>query len=205
MKTFNYLPKLTVLLSIFLMISCQNDELNDDLQTQSKASLFELMNSQTIETANRSANAPGNDPIAAIAIGAGFNELVDALVYVDTELNAGLVDLFLNGKDQYTVFAPTDEAFMNLYTALGITDITDLDAALVLDVLLYHVTDGRRSSNSVVPRRNYRTIETLLGSTFQVTPQAEIMAIGNTANIILADISASNGVIHVIDQVILPL
>lgn len=205
MKTINFLPKLTVLLSIFLMISCQNDELNDDLQTQSKASLFELINSQTDEAASRSANAPGSDPIAAIAIGAGFNELVDALVYVDSELNAGLVDLFLNGKDQYTVFAPTDEAFMNLYSALGITDITDLDAALVLDVLLYHVTDGRRSSNSVVPKRNYRTIETLLGSTFQVTPQAEIMAIGNTANIIAADISASNGVIHVIDQVILPL
>ena len=205
MKTINFLPKLTVLLSIFLMISCQNDELNDDLQTQSKASLFELINSQTNEAASRSGNAPGSDPIAAIAIGAGFNELVDALVYVDTELNAGLVDLFLNGKDQYTVFAPTDEAFMNLYSALGITDITDLDAALVLDVLLYHVTDGRRSSNSVVPKRNYKTIETLLGSTFQVTPQAEIMAIGNTANIVAADISASNGVIHVIDQVILPL
>lgn len=199
MKTFYSFPKLAVLLSILLVFSCQTNEMDDELQTNfEKPSLYEVMSTEY-------RNAPGNDPIAVIAIEGGFNELVEALSYVDSELDAGLVNLFLNGKDQYTVFAPTDDAFMALYDALGISDITDLDASLVLDVLLYHVTDGRRASNSVVPRRNYRTIETLLGATFQVTPDAQIMAIGNSANIIAADISASNGVIHVIDQVILPI
>ena len=50
-----------------------------------------------------------------------------------------------------------------------------------------------------------RKIETLLGENFYVYPNASIQAIGNTANITVADISASNGIIHVIDTVILPI
>jgi uncharacterized surface protein with fasciclin (FAS1) repeats len=150
-------------------------------------------------------NAPGTQSIAQIAIDAGFSELVSALAYVDAELNAGLVDLFLNGTDQYTVFAPTNQAFLNLYSALGVDSIDDLPADLVLDVLLYHVVEGRRAANSVVPKKNNKNISTLLGVDFTVSPQAQITAVGNTANIVAADISASNGIIHVIDTVILPI
>lgn len=153
----------------------------------------------------KAAPAKGSESIAEIAINAGFNELVAALSYVDAELETGLVDLFLNGTDQYTVFAPTDMAFTNLYGALEIGGITDLPAELVLDVLLYHVTGGRRAANSVVPKRMDRTIETLLGESFTVKSDGSIQAIGNTANIAAADISASNGIIHVIDAVILPI
>lgn len=157
------------------------------------------------ESAMKGAPKKGTESIAGIAIGAGFSELVEALVYVDQELNAGLVDLFSNGKDQYTVFAPTNDAFEALYSALGIDDITDLDAELVLNVLLYHVTEGRRGANSVVPPVKAREIETLLGETFTVDSMGKITAIGNTASIAAADISAKNGIIHVIDTVILPI
>jgi uncharacterized surface protein with fasciclin (FAS1) repeats len=127
-------------------------------------------------------------------------------VYVDTELDAGLVDLFLNGTDQYTVFAPTNEAFENLYKELGIGGITDLPAELVLDVLLYHVTEGRRAANSVVPPVRPRAITTLLGATFTVDSDGGITDIaGQEVNIVAANISASNGIIHVIDTVLLPL
>ncbi len=155
----------------------------------------------------KAAIAPGDESIAEIAINNDFNELVEALSYVDMELGTGLVDMFLNGTDQYTVFAPTDMAFENLYDALGVDvdDITDLPPELVLDVLLYHVTEGRRASNSVLPKKHQRKIETLLGVMFYVNPDASIEAIGNTANIIAADISASNGIVHVIDAVILPI
>jgi uncharacterized surface protein with fasciclin (FAS1) repeats len=157
-------------------------------------------------TPPRPAPAPGTDSIAQIAIDAGFTELVGALVYVDTELGTGLVDLFLNGTDQYTVSAPTNEAFENLYTTLGIDGISDLPAELVLDVLLYHVTEGRRAANSVVPPVRDRVITTLLGATFTVDRNAVITDIaGQQANIVVANISASNGIIHVIDTVILPL
>ncbi len=155
---------------------------------------------------DRRAPAPGSESIAEVAIGAGFDELVGALMYVDDELDAGLVNLFLNGKDQYTVFAPTDEAFEGLYEFLEIDGISDLPAELVLDVLLYHVTDGRRAANSVVPPVRNRTITTLMGKTFSVNSGGEIFDIfGQTATIAIPDISASNGIIHVIDTVILPL
>jgi uncharacterized surface protein with fasciclin (FAS1) repeats len=160
---------------------------------------------QTVEASSRNAApAPGDLPIAQIAINSGFSELVSALTYVDAQLNTNLVDMFMNGKDQYTVFAPTNAAFQSLYTALNVTQISDLPATLVRDVLLYHVVDGRRAANSVVPRVGNRTMPTLLGATFSVDNQGQITAIGNTANITSANISASNGIIHVIDAVILP-
>jgi uncharacterized surface protein with fasciclin (FAS1) repeats len=160
----------------------------------------------SIEALYARAPAPGAQSIAAIAIAAGFTELVGALVYVDEELDAGLVELFLNGTDQYTVFAPTNEAFEDLYDFLGITEISDLPPELVLDVLLYHVTEGRRAANSVVPPVRPRSITTLLGATFSVDRNGVITDIaGQKVNIVAADISASNGIIHVIDTVLLPL
>ena len=152
------------------------------------------------------APAPGPGSIAEIAIDAGFSELVGALAYVDAELETGLVDLFLNGTDQFTVFAPTNEAFEGLYDFLGIEEISDLPAELVLDVLLYHVAEGRRAANSVVPRVGERSITTLLGVTFTVNNEAVITDIfGQEASIVAPNISASNGIIHVIDTVILPI
>ena len=152
------------------------------------------------------APAPGSESIAEIAIAANFDDLVDALVYVDEELGAGLVDLFLNGTKQFTVFAPTNEAFEGLYEELEIDGITDLPAELVLDVLLYHVAEGRRAANSVVPPVRTRSVNTLLDESFSVNRNAVITDIaGQEVNIEAANISASNGIIHVIDTVLLPL
>ena len=150
-------------------VSC--DKANDDyLPTASEVELKSAENSKAVKK--------GEESIAEIAIGAGFNELVAALSYVDAELDAGLVNLFLNGTDQYTVFAPTDDAFTALYGALGIDGIQDLPAETVLKVLLYHVTEGRRAANSVVPKNGVRTIETLSGETFNVDNQGMIWAVG---------------------------
>jgi uncharacterized surface protein with fasciclin (FAS1) repeats len=206
MKTKNF--KLFGSLKAFILIavlsimtfSCDNQEIQEmDEINLSKTEIGENLRS------SNSAPKKGGTPIAGIAINAGFNELVGALVYVDKELNAGLVDLFMNGKDQYTVFAPTDAAFKKLYTDLGKEKITDLPPALVLDVLKYHVVEGRRAANSVVPPNGSRTITTLLGATFSVDTMGMISAVGNTATITTANISASNGIIHVIDTVLLPI
>lgn len=157
-------------------------------------------------------NKPGTSPIAQIAIDNGFTQLVSALMYVDKELNAGLVNMFMNGKDQYTVFAPTDAAFQALYTTLSgklgtpITKISDLPASLVLNVLKYHVTGGRRASFSLLPKSGMREVTTLLpNATFSISPTGMITAVGNTAQITTADINASNGIVHIIDHVILPI
>jgi uncharacterized surface protein with fasciclin (FAS1) repeats len=173
-------------------------------------------------TANPNANrapAPGPDTIADIVVAAASDEdepqftlLLAALEYT------GLTGVFTGGG-QYTVFAPTDQAFIDLVTAVAPLLDEDVLAAegpfaaiddllgenTVANVLLYHVTDGRRAANSVVPPRNPRTITTLLGATFSVDSSAEITAVGNSAQIVAPNISASNGIIHVIDTVILPV
>lgn len=164
---------------------------------------------------SQGAPAPGKDAIAQIAIDAGFTELVGALQYVDAELNTGLVELFLNGKGQFTVFAPDDQAFTALYQLLStvvgapIDEITDVDPTLVLKVLQYHVVEGRRAAVSVVPRNGERQLRTLLGESFAVRADGTIRDAlsGDSrvdATIRAADISARNGIIHVIDQVIVP-
>jgi uncharacterized surface protein with fasciclin (FAS1) repeats len=182
-----------------VIISCDNQEIQGMDAANSTATAAGL----TSKSEN-SAPKKGDDPIAKIAIDADFNELVAALDYV------GLVPLFLEGKDQYTVFAPTDDAFKNLYIALSnetteITQITQLDSTLVLNILKYHVVEGRRAANSVVPKNGSRTITTLLGSTFSVDTNGMITAVGNTANITSPNISASNGIIHEVDAVLLPI
>jgi len=190
-KTFKLITTLKVValvvITSFSLASCSTDETNESASFEKRAP------------------AKGNASIAEIASNAGFNELISALVYVDSELNTGFVNLFANGKDQYTVFAPTDQAFKNLYSALNVNSITELPAPLVRDVLLYHVAEGRRAANSVVPKNGTREITTLLGNQFSVTPNGSINAIGNSATITTANISASNGIIHVIDTVLLPI
>ena len=217
MKTLNYkvlkVSKPSTLLCMFmftfLFTSCEKEEAITAGPNEAEMAVFDLLqfseDQDTFNSRRKGAPAKGDDPIAAIAIAGGFGELVDALFYVDEELDAGLVNLFLNGTDQYTVFAPTDEAFGALYSVLNINSTRDLPAELVLDVLLYHVTEGRRASNSVVPPVRPRNIKTLLGVSFSVNSEGQITAVGNTAGIIAPDISASNGIIHVIDSVLLPI
>jgi uncharacterized surface protein with fasciclin (FAS1) repeats len=164
------------------------------------------------------APAPGDMTIVEIAEAQGFTLLLAAVNYIaetnpESELVAELLD-----RSQRTVFAPTDEAFVALVTALDEAfddfdpdnPFASIDELLgmgtVEDVVSYHVTNGRRASNSVVPHRRERVIKTLLqGATFSVTTEGQILAVGNTAGIALADVSASNGIIHVIDAVILPV
>jgi uncharacterized surface protein with fasciclin (FAS1) repeats len=155
---------------------------------------------------SKRAPAPGSASIATIATTAGFSELVGALVYVDGELGTDLVDRFSTRRGQYTVFAPTNAAFQKLYADLGVSSIDQLPPELVRDVLLYHVTPGRRAANSVVPPVRPRSITTLLGSSFSVDRNGVITDTrGQQISIVSPNISANNGIIHVVDTVLLPL
>jgi uncharacterized surface protein with fasciclin (FAS1) repeats len=170
-------------------------------------------NATVSELEAKAAPAKGTQTIVELALGnPNFSELVEALQYVDAApLSAGLIPA-LNGTDQYTVFAPTNQAFEDLYKFLGISNITDLPQGLVAAVLQYHVTKGRRAANSVVPPVGERRIQTLLtGANFTVDRNKVITATGSTNNIgknnatiTTANLSASNGIIHVINQVIIP-
>lgn len=134
----------------------------------------------------------------ALAAGATpqFTVLVQALSA------AGLVNS-LNGTGPFTVFAPTDAAFAALLAELGISRQALLaDTALLTRVLTYHVLPSRVLKADIVPGT---PITTLQAQTFTVTPSLAITdQRGRSANIAATDVLASNGVIHVIDRVILP-
>jgi uncharacterized surface protein with fasciclin (FAS1) repeats len=175
-------------------------------------------------TADMAGGDKGDTPITLLAVGSpDLEQLVAALSYVDLPRSeggqdAGLVEFFLTGNKQQTVFAPTNLAFENLYAFLGdlldaeIDEITDVDSEIVLAVLQYHVTPGRRGASSVVPANRDRGIRTLLQETFYVRPDGTIedglsdLGLENRsdAEIFEADISASNGIIHKISEVLVP-
>lgn len=146
-------------------------------------------------------SAPGNTivdvALAANAQTGEFSILIAALQAADP-----FVIKALSGRGQYTVFAPTDAAFGDLLAELGITaDQLLSDKKLLTKVLLYHVAPGSRDSAKVLASDRIRTLNGgfLLQSGGVLTD-----ANGRTANIITVDIKASNGIIHVIDRVVLP-
>jgi uncharacterized surface protein with fasciclin (FAS1) repeats len=130
----------------------------------------------------------------AVAVNADsgeFSTLIAAVVAAD------LVDT-LNGNRQFTVFAPTDAAFAAL--GLNAGNIGALPKADLTNILLYHVTAGRKDAATVV---GSDTIRMLNGGS--ITPSVVGgSAYVNDAEILAVDIKTSNGIIHVIDAVLLP-
>ena len=128
--------------------------------------------------------------IVDTAVGAGnFKTLAAALTA------AGLIDT-LKGKGPFTVFAPTDEAFAKIPKA-------DLDALLkdkarLTPVLTYHVVPGKVMAKDVKAGK----VKTVQGSELTISTTAGVKV--DNATVVKTDIGADNGVIHVIDSVIMP-
>ena len=120
-------------------------------------------------------------------------------VLEDAVVAAGLVDA-LNGAGPFTVFAPTDDAFTALLAALGFTAEELLAYPGLTDVLLYHVVGAQALSTDL---SDDQEITTLLDEDVQVTITADGVFI-NQAQVIVADLEADNGVVHVIDAVLVP-
>jgi len=173
---------------------------------------------------------PASDNVVEIAVaaseaneGAEFGQLVAALTAVSDNTSTDLISA-LSGTGPFTVFAPTDAAFQALYDAVGDqdsdsdTDIDDLVAAAGLEnigvVLQYHVYSGRVFSTdipNVLDGNSSVALTPLDGGTWNlnsdltITPTDSELMIGlDDAAIVGTDILATNGVIHTIDQVILP-
>jgi uncharacterized surface protein with fasciclin (FAS1) repeats len=151
--------------------------------------------------------APATSAKPEFAAGAapGSLTIVDIVLQEDGEfdvlqaavIRAGLVDP-LNGTKQYTVFAPTDQAFV---TTLGVANeaaaiaaVNGLPIDTLTDILLYHVLPGRRTSRSVLAAPSYQMVN---GDALTRQQLA-------TAGLATTDISASNGIVHVINAVLRP-
>ncbi len=128
--------------------------------------------------------------------------LPDFSILVEAVEAAGLADA-LSAPGPLTVFAPTNAAFADLLVALGVSKADLLaDTALLTKVLTYHVVNGRVLKADVEVGT---PVTTLQGETFTVGATLAITdARGGVSNITATDVLASNGVIHVIDKVILP-
>jgi uncharacterized surface protein with fasciclin (FAS1) repeats len=142
---------------------------------------------------------PADKDIVQTAAAAGsFNTLAKALEA------AGLVDA-LKGKGPFTVFAPTDEAFAKLPPATLESLLKPENKDKLAAILKFHVVPGRVYAEDAV--KLSKGPKTLEGSMFEIKAGKDGVSIGNAqgmARITATDIQASNGVIHVIDSVILP-
>jgi uncharacterized surface protein with fasciclin (FAS1) repeats len=104
----------------------------------------------------------------------------------------------LGGNGQFTVFAPTDDAFEKLN--LTPENVGKLPEDALTDILLYHVARGRRYAEDVVGSERIR----MLNRGFLFQDAGVLTFPTGSANIIITDVEAANGIIHVIDTVVLP-
>ena len=187
--------RLLKLLSFFLagalvLVACGDDSDSDD--------------SASSDTTEAPAEAPTETTVAEptmdiveTATAAGdFTTLVAAVEA------AGLVET-LQGEGPYTVFAPTDEAFAAALEDLGLTAEELLaDTETLTSILTYHVVEGEVPAADVVTLDG-EEVPTVNGATVTIGVDGDTVTV-NDATVVATDIFATNGVIHVIDSVLLP-
>ncbi len=141
--------------------------------------------------------------IVDIAVAASQADEPQFTVLVQAVVAAGLADE-LAAEGPFTVFAPTDEAFINLLTSLNLSAEDVLaNTDLLTQVLLYHVVSGAFPAADVVGLDG-QSVETLQGESIAISIVDGGVVLNGDVNVIQADVLASNGVIHVIDKVLLP-
>lgn len=138
--------------------------------------------------------APERD-IVETAVAAGqFNTLAKVLQA------AGLVET-LKGKGPFTVFAPTDEAFAKLPAGTLDSLLRPENKDRLTAILTYHVVPGKLLAADVVKQNSLKTVQ---GGSLRVSVKAGSNVLVDNARLVKTDILCSNGVIHVIDSVVLP-
>ncbi|HSL88047.1 MAG TPA: fasciclin domain-containing protein [Ignavibacteriaceae bacterium] len=190
MKNF-FLIFLSISLVAFSFVGCSDSSTMNPVSAD---------NSVTNSLEKRPGN--GQTIVGIAASDTNFTYLVAAVQF------AGLVDV-LNGNRQFTVFAPVNQAFLDLAAALNISIeelLTEPYRELVTTVLLYHVSPGLKFSRNVAKSSR---VNTLQGQFAFTKVEDGVVMIGNDvtgyANITAVDIRATNGVIHVLDKVIIPV
>ena len=174
-----------------------------------------------VHVIDRTLQAPTSNVVeVAVAASQGetpeFTQLVAALTAVENDASAANLISVLSGDGPFTVFAPTDAAFAQLYADAGVTNLDELIAAVGIStleaVLTYHVINEARVFSTDLPNLTTNTVTTIGGdftldlATLTITESDQALTLNedNDATITGTDILGTNGVIHVIDKVILP-
>ncbi len=139
------------------------------------------------------ARAQGKDIVDTAVAAGSFKTLATALTA------AGLVAT-LKGKGPFTVFAPTDDAFAKLPAGTLESLLKPENKAKLAAILTYHVVSGEVMASQVVTLNDAKTVN---GSMVKISTMGGVVMV-NGAKVTATDIKASNGVIHVIDTVLLP-
>ena len=148
------------------------------------------------------------DTVVALSGSSGFDTNGGDFDILREAVVATGLDGALSKRRQLTVFAPTDQAFLNLTGAAteaqAFAAVAGLGLDAVADVLAYHVAPGRRTAADVVPARRIKTLQG--GFLTKAAGSATLAdAVGRDATIVAPDAAlVSNGVIHVVDAVVLP-
>ncbi len=138
----------------------------------------------------------GPGTIVDVAVANDFTTLVAAVQA------AGLVDT-LSGEGPFTVFAPTDDAFAAALADLGLTAEELLASDDLAAILTYHVIAGEVDAATAISLDG-QSAETVNGAEIDITVVDGSVVINGTATVVAADVEASNGIVHVIDSVLLP-
>jgi transforming growth factor-beta-induced protein len=121
----------------------------------------------------------------------GFKHFVEAM-------NKAEMDSIMIAKGPYTIFAPTDEAFEELFTDRGMSGIDDMTKEQLVPILQFHIARGNLESADL----NYSTISTLNGDV--VVDLSSSYVINSSANVTEIDLQGKNGVVHSINKVLIP-
>lgn len=121
----------------------------------------------------------------------------DFSILVEAVTKANLAGA-LSADGPFTVFAPTNEAFESLFDQLGVSGVKDLTAEQLTPILTYHVVSGKVMSSDL----SNTSVATLNGEKIKIDVSNGVKI--NDSHVTAADISGKNGVVHVIDKVLIP-
>ena len=170
-----------------------------EVQGQTITGCYNTVNHQVTNVSSAICGGYMWTPSVSIAMTAAATTIHNSLVAALTQANLVAT---LSGEDNYTVFAPTDEAFADAGIDLS-TFTTDEEISALADILLYHVVPGKIMSSDLSVGMTNVTAANGDSLMVQVTDSG-VMVGAEMAMVTLADVPASNGVIHVIDKVLLP-
>ncbi|KJF43027.1 fasciclin domain-containing protein [Draconibacterium sediminis] len=146
----------------------------------------------TLNSEAKSSDDTSSSTVVEIAVSnPDFSILVEAVTKADL---AGA----LSAEGPFTVFAPNNDAFKALFANLGVKGVEDLTAEQLTPILTYHVVSGKVMSGDL----SNTSVKTLNGGKIKVDLSEGVKI--NDSNVIAADIKGKNGVIHVIDKVLIP-
>jgi len=190
------------LLMAFAMLVAACSSSDADETTTSAAA--QPTTTEAMEETSTTAMADEADPTIIDAVRAAAAGDPAEFTVLLTALETADLDEALAGEGPFTVFAPTDAAFTTLLGELGVTAEELLAREDLANILLYHVVEGAFPAEDVIAVAPADLPTLNEGQTVAVAIVDDQVVINDSATVIQADVLASNGVVHVIDAVLIP-